>query len=75
MIKNIKRRKVDGRLKYNIWAADLAEKKLSSCNRGLKYLVCAINFFTKYAWVKPLEDKHGKIILHGFSDMVKETKR
>ena len=38
--------------------ADSAEiKLLSSENRGIKYVLYAINIFTKYAWVKPLKEK------------------
>ena len=38
--------------------ADLAEMGLlSSKNQGVKYLLCVIDAFTKYAWFKPLKDK------------------
>ena len=38
--------------------ADSAEiRLLSSENRGIKYVLYAINIFTKYAWVKPLKEK------------------
>ena len=56
VIKKIKRRKVYARFKDNVWAADLAEtSSLSSKNRNVKYLLCVINVFTKYGWVKPLK--------------------
>ena len=46
------------RFKDNIWAPDLAEmESLSSENKNVKYLLCARDIFTKYAWVKPLKDK------------------
>ena len=49
--------KVYARFKDNICAADLAEMgSLSSKNKNVKYLFCAIDatdFFTKYTWVKP----------------------
>ena len=58
IIKKFKRRKVFARFKDNIWAADLAEMgSLSSKNRNVKYLLCVIDVFTKYAWVKRLKDK------------------
>ena len=45
-------------LKDNILAADLDEmESLSSKNKNVKYLLCVIDVFTKYAWVKPLKDK------------------
>ena len=57
VIKKFKRRKVYARFKDNIWAADLAEMgSLSSKNKNVKYLLCAIDVFTKCAWVKPLKD-------------------
>ena len=47
--------------KCNIWAADLAEmESLSSKNRGVKYLLCAIDVFIKHALLKPLKDKKVK---------------
>ena len=58
VIKKLKRRKVYARYKDNIWAADLAEMgSLSSKNKNVQYLLCVIDVFTKYAWVKPLKDK------------------
>ena len=54
VIKKLKRRKVYARYKDNIWAADLAEMgSLSSKNKNVQYLLCVIDVFTKYAWVKP----------------------
>ena len=44
------------RFKDNIWTADLAEMgSKSSQNRNVKYLLCVIYVFTKYAWVKSLK--------------------
>ena len=46
------------RFKDNTWAADLAEIGASSFfNCGLKYFLCMIDIFIKYALVKPLKDK------------------
>ena len=28
-------------------------------NKGIRYLLCAIDLFSKYAWVIPLKDKNG----------------
>ena len=65
VIKNFKRRKVYTRFKDNIWAADLAEMgSLSSENKNVKYLICVIDVFTKYAWVKLLKDKKDKTVLN-----------
>ena len=76
MVKNCKRRKVYARFKDNIWAGDLAEMgSLSSKSQGVKYLLCVIDVFTKYAWVKPLKDKKAETVLRGFIERVNESKR
>ena len=57
VIKKLKGIKVYTRFKDNIWVADLAEmESLSSKNKNIKYLLCAIDVFTKYAWVKTLKN-------------------
>ena len=44
----------------NIWGVDLADmQSLSKYNKGIKYLLCAIDLFSKYAWVVPIKDKQG----------------
>ena len=47
---------------------------LSSSNWGVKYLLCVIDAFTKYAWVKSLTEKKGKTVLNGFVKTVKNLK-
>ena len=32
-------------------------QSLSKYNKGIKYLLCAIDLFSKYAWVFPKKDK------------------
>ena len=55
-------------------AVDLAEMgSLSSKNWGVKYLLCVIDVFTKYARVKPLEDQKTITVLHGFIEVVNES--
>ena len=64
VIKKNKRRKIYLRFKDNIWAADLDEMGyLSSKNKIVKYLLCVIIVFTKYARVKPLKTKMAKQVL------------
>ena len=61
VIKNFKKVKDYARFKDNIWAADLAEmESLPSKNKNVKYWLCMIDVFTKYACVKPLKDKKVK---------------
>ena len=74
--KKFKRRKVYARFKDNIQATDLAEMEpLSSKNKNVKCLLCVIDVFTKYAWVKPLKDKKGKTVLNAFIEIVNESNR
>ena len=41
-------------------------QSLSKYNKGIKYLLCAIVLFSKYAWVIPLKDKKGISIVNAF---------
>ena len=50
-------------------------ESLSSKNKNVKYLLCVIDVFTKYAWVKPLKDKKGKTVLNAFMEIVNESNR
>ena len=56
-LENLKKRKVYSSFKDNIWGVDLADmQSLSRYNKGFKYLLCAIDLFSKYAWVIPIKD-------------------
>ena len=37
---------------------------ISKYNKAIKYLLCAIDLFSKYAWVVPLKDKKGITIVN-----------
>ena len=53
--------------KDNIWGADLVDMQLiSKFNQGFRFLICAIDIFSKYAWVVPLKDKTGVSIVDAF---------
>ena len=50
-IKKFKIRKVYPSFKDNIWGIDLADIQLASrFNKGIKYLLCVIDLFSRYAW-------------------------
>ena len=50
--------KVYSSFKDNIWGADLADMQLiSKFDKGIRFLLCAIVIFSKYAWAVPLKDK------------------
>ena len=76
VIKKSKRRKAYARFKGNIWQADLAEmESLPSKNKNVKNLLCVIDVFITYAWVKPLNDKKAKIVLNAFIEIVNKSNR
>ena len=67
IIRKFKKRKVYSSFKDNIWGVDLADmQSLSKFNKGFKYLLCAIDLFSKYAWVIPIKDKKGTSIVNAF---------
>ena len=62
--------------KDNIWGADLADmQSLNKYNKGIKYLLCAIDLFSKYTWVVPLKDKKGTSIVDAFQKTIAERKK
>ena len=64
IIKNFKKRKIYSSFRDNIWGVDLADmQSLRKYNKGIKYLLCAIALFSKYAWVVPLKDKKVLVLL------------
>ena len=56
IIKIFKGRKVYSLFRDNIWGVDLADiQSLSRYNKKIKYLLCAIDLFSNYAWVVPIK--------------------
>ena len=71
IIRKFKKRKVYSSFRDNIWGADLADmQSLSKTNKGIKYLLCAIDLFSKCAWVVPLKDKRGITIVNAFQKII-----
>ena len=57
IIRKFEKRKVYSSFKDNIWGVDLADmQSLNRYNKRIKYLLCAIDLFSKYAWVIPMKD-------------------
>ena len=60
----------------DIWGVDLADvQSLSKFNKGFKYLLCAIDLFSKYAWIIPLKDKKGTSVVNAFKTIVSKRQR
>ena len=47
----------------------------SLSSKNVNYLLCVVDMFTKYAFVKPLKDKKAKTIFNGFIGIESESKR
>ena len=76
IIKKFKKRKVYSSFRDNIWGVDLADmQSLSKYNKGIKYLLCAIDLFSKYAWVVPIKDKKGTSIVNAFKKIISKKKK
>ena len=50
-------------------------KLLSKYNKGIRFLLCVIDIFSKYAWVVPLKDKEGISIVKAFQSILKQSNR
>ena len=50
-------------------------QSLSKCNKGIKYLSCAIDLFSKYAWVVPLKDIKGNSIVNAFQKIISKGRK
>ena len=50
-------------------------ESLSKFNKKIKYLLCAIDLFSKYAWVIPIKDKKGTSIFNSFKTTISEGQR
>ena len=48
---------------------------ISKYNKGIRYFLCAIDLFSKYAWVVPLKDKKGGSIANAFQKISKQSNR
>ena len=76
IIRKFNKRKVYSQFKDNIWGVDLADmQSLSRKNKGIKYLLCAIDLYSKYAFVIPLKDKKGISIVNAFDKIIKQSNR
>ena len=76
IIRKFDKRKVYLQFKDNIWGVDLVDmQSLSRKNKGIKYLLCAIDLYSKYAFVIPLKDKKRISIVNAFNKIIKQSNR
>ena len=50
-------------------------QSLNKYNEGIKYLLCAIDLFSKYAWFVPLKDKKGISIVNAFQEIISKGRK
>ena len=50
-------------------------QSLSRKNKSIKYLLCAIDLYSKYVFVIPLKNKKGISIVNGFNKIIKQSNR
>ena len=74
VIKKFNKRKVYSQIEDDIWGVDLADmQSLSRKNKGITYLLYAIDLYSKYAFVIPLKDKKGISIFNAFNKIIKQS--
>ena len=74
IIKKFDKRKVYSQFKDNMWGVDLADmQSLGRKNKGIKYFLCAIDLYSKYAFVLPLKDKKVISIVNAFNKIIKQS--
>ena len=50
-------------------------QSLSKYNKGNKYLLCAIDLLSKYAWIIPIKDKKGTSIINTFNKIISKGRK
>ena len=76
VIKKFNKRKIYSQFKDNIWGVDLADmQSLSRKNKGIKYLLRAIDLYSKYAFAIALKDKKGISIVNAVNKIIKQSNR
>ena len=48
---------------------------ISKFNKGIRFLFCFIDIFSKYAWLLPLKDKEGVTTVNAFQKILNDLKR
>ena len=76
IIRKFHKRKVYLQFKDNIWGVDLADmQSLSRKNKGIKYLLCVIDLYSKYESVIPFKDKKRISIVNAVNKLIKQSNR
>ncbi len=59
-----------------LWDADLMDMvSLSAHNGGVRYMLVAIDIFSRYTWLRPLKSKQGKDVVQAFASIFAEGRK
>ena len=76
IIRKFQKIKVYSFFRDNILGVDSTDmQSLSKYNKGIKYLLCAIDFLSKYAWFVRIKDKKGVSIVNAFQKKNSEGRK
>ena len=67
---NFPRRKVLSKYPFQILSCDLIE--VHEFKSKYKYGLTCIDLFSRYAWVKPLTNKRGKVVTEAFAEILND---
>ena len=58
------------------WVADLVEMQTTAkWNKGTRYLLTVVDVLSKFAWVRPLKNQTGEVVVRAFQSIVKTSGR
>ena len=46
---------------------------ISKFNKGIWFLLCVVDSFSKYTWIVPSKDKKGVTIVHAFQKILNDS--
>ena len=76
IIRKFRKRKVYSTFRDNIWGVEVADmQSLSKYNKGIEYLLCAIDLFSKYAWVITVKDKKRTSTVNAFQKIISKGRK
>ena len=74
IFRNLKEREVYSSFIDKIWGHDLHDMQLiRKFNKGIRFILCVIDIFSKYAWVITLKDKTSIAITNAFQKILDES--
>jgi len=71
VIKKFQRRPVITLFNNDIWAMDLLDvNKFKTTNKNIVFLLVVVDIYSRYAFVEPIKEKSGEIVLDAFKKIV-----